>query len=137
MSNQKTENTTNVQMEKVESPELKACTFNVGNQTFSIPLLYVKEITEANEIYPLPLTPAYVEGIFHLRGSAIPVLSIGKLKNIQEEQSHNKQLIVLDLGGDQLGIAVNEIPDLRTEFSGELLDVQKIYQTYRIKNDEK
>jgi purine-binding chemotaxis protein CheW len=133
MNDQKTENTTNVQMEKAESPELKACTFNVGGQTFSIPLLYVKEITEAGEIFPLPLTPAYVEGIFHFRGSAIPVLSISKIKNIPEEHSNTKQLIILDLGGDKLGIAVNEMPDLKTDISGELLDVQKIYKTYRIK----
>lgn len=132
MNEQESQYSTDIRPEELNAPQLKACTFSVGSQTFSIPLEYVKEITEFSEIFPLPLTPPYVDGIVHLRGSAIPVISISKIKNIEEEKKKVKQLIVLDVGNDQLGIAVNEMPDLSEEFSGEMIDIQKFFETYRI-----
>jgi chemotaxis signal transduction protein len=132
MNDRESENCTDVQPEEFIEPQLKACTFNVGGQTFSIPLEYVKEITEISEIFPLPLTPPYVDGIVHLRGSSIPVISIDKIKSINEEQKKAKKLIVLDIGSDKLGIAVNEMPDLSSEFSGELINVHIFFETYRV-----
>ena len=132
MSNQKSDYGTDVQPKKSGTPQLNACTFNVGSQTFSIPLQYVKEITETSEIFPLPLTPSYVDGIVHIRGFAIPVINLGKIKNITEEQKKVKQLIILDSGSDTFGIAVNEMPDLNAEFLGELINVKKFYEKYRI-----
>ena len=81
MNNQEQDYGTSVQPRKYSTPALNACTFRVGDQTFSIPLQYVKEITEVSEIFPLPLTPPYVDGVVHLRGYAIPVINIGKIKN--------------------------------------------------------
>lgn len=132
MNDQESENSTDIQPEEISAPPLKACTFKVGSQTFSINLEYVREITEVSEIFPLPMTPPYVDGIVHLRGSAIPVINIGKIKNIKEEQKKAKKLIVLDIGSDKLGIAVNEMPDLSSEFSGELIHVEIFFETYRV-----
>ncbi len=132
MNNQKPEQEISVQPRKYGSTALNACTFRVGDQTFSIPLQYVKEITEIGDIFPLPLTPPYVDGVVHLRGYAIPVINIGKIKNITEEQKKVKQLIVLDLGKEKFGISVNEMPDLNAEFSGEMINVKNFYETYRV-----
>ncbi len=132
MNNQKLDTQIDLQQAKSSAPQLKACTFSIGSETFSIPLEYVREITEVSEIFPLPLTPAYVDGIVHLRGYAIPVLSLGKIRNIIEEHKKIKQLIVLDTGVDRFAIAVNERPDLKTEFSGETINVQQLFQRYRV-----
>lgn len=132
MNNHEPEYGTSVQPKKYSKHALNACTFRVGEQTFSIPLQYVKEITEVSEIFPLPLTPPYVDGVVHLRGYVIPVINIGKIKNIAEEQKKVKQLIVLDLGKEKFGIAVNEMPDLNAEFSGEMINVKNFYETYRV-----
>ncbi|MEN8262459.1 MAG: chemotaxis protein CheW [Nitrospirota bacterium] len=132
MNNQEQKHEISVQPKKYGNAALNACTFRVGDQTFSIPLQYVKEITEVPEIFPLPLTPPYVDGVVHLRGYAIPVINIGKIKNITEEQKKVKQLIVLDLGKEKFGISVNEMPDLNAEFSGEMINVKNFYETYRV-----
>ncbi len=132
MNDQEPDYGSDIQPEELATLQLEACTFTVGNQTFSIPLRYVNEITEISEIFPLPLTPSYVDGLVHLRGSAIPVISIGKIKNIREEQKKVKQLIVLDVGMDKLGIAVNEMPGLSADFSGEVINVEEFFAAYRI-----
>ncbi|HDH06470.1 MAG TPA: chemotaxis protein CheW [Nitrospirae bacterium] len=132
MNHREPEYMANVKPRKSGIPQLNACTFNVGGRTFSIPLQYVKEITEVSEIFPLPLAPPYVDGIVHLRGLAIPVINIGKIKNIMEEQKKVRQLIILDSESDIFGIAVNEMPDLNAEFLGELINVKNFYNQYRI-----
>ena len=132
MNKQESEHQTEVEPKEYSSPELNACTFKVGSQTFSIPLQYVKEITEVSEIFPLPLTPPYIDGVVHLRGYTIPVVNIGRIKYISEEQKKVRQLIILDLGKEKFGIAVNEMPDLNAEFSGEMINVKKFYETYRV-----
>ena len=132
MNHQEPVQGTDVQLTEPGTPQLTACTFNVGDKTFSVPLEYVQEITEVSEISPLPLTPSYIDGIVHLRGSAIPVINMGRVKDIAEEQKKVRQLIVLDLGSDKFGIVVNEMPDLNARFSGELINVKKFYETYRI-----
>lgn len=132
MSNQEPDYRTTGQQTEDGTPQLNACTFKVGNQTFSIPLQYVREITESSEIFPLPLTPPYVDGIVHIRGFAIPVINLGKIKNIHEEEKKIKQLIILDSGHDTFCISVNEMPDLNAEFLGEFINVKNFYETYRI-----
>lgn len=132
MSELESEKSTDVQEEEISTLELLACTFNVGSRTFSIPIEYVKEITEVFQIFPLPLTPSYLEGIVHLRGSAIPVINMGRIENTNHEQMESKHLIVIDVKKDTFGIAVSEMPDLSTEILGELINVQNIYEKYRI-----
>ncbi len=133
MNDQVPEEAADIQAEEEQvSKELKACTFSVGGEVFSIPMEHVREIAEVSEIFPLPLTPPHVDGIVHLRGVAIPVINIARIKEIIEEQQKIKQLIVVDSDGEKFGIVVNERPDLKTEFSGELIDIQKFYETYRV-----
>ncbi len=132
MNDQGPEEVADEQAEEQVSKELKACTFSVGGEVLSIPMEHVREIAEVSEIYPLPLTPTYMDGIVHLRGVAIPVVNIGRIRDVFEEQKKIKQLIVVDSDGEQFGIVVNERPDLKTEFSGELIDIDKFYETYRV-----
>ncbi len=109
-----------------------ACIFNVGSRTFSVSLQYVQEIIEVSEIFPLPLTPPYIDGIVHLRGYAIPVINMARIKNIEEDQEKEKQLIVLAFENIKFGIAVSEMPKLGAEFSGELINVREFIESYRI-----
>ena len=124
-------------MTEIKPPEpgglsLMACIFNVGSRTFSVSLQYVQEITEISEIFPLPLTPPYIDGIVHLRGFAIPVINMANIKNIEEDQQKAKHLIVLDFENVKIGIAVKEMPRLGAEFSGELINVLEFIEAYRV-----
>ncbi len=115
------------------APELKACVFTVGGREFSVELEYLSEIAELAEVVPLPLSPPYIEGITHLRGMAIPVINFAVLKDLKEEKAAERRLLVLEIGRSMLGIAVNEMPDLSTDFRGELISVPEFFEAYRVK----
>ncbi len=119
--------------EEYATPDLKACTFSVGGRAFAVDMDYLKGIAELSDIVPLPLSPPYIEGITSLRGVAVPVVNLAILKDIHEEKAGERWLIVLDVERTLLGIAVNEMPDLVTDYVGEFIDVPEFFETYRLR----
>jgi len=57
-------------------PESQYCVFRSGRERFCLPVLDVEEVVEWPLITRLPLSPAYVLGIFNLRGAIVPLIDI-------------------------------------------------------------
>jgi chemotaxis signal transduction protein len=54
------------------------CVFNVGARRIGIPMTDVREVIDQRLIVPtpIPLMPAFVRGLFNLRGQIIPYLDL-------------------------------------------------------------
>jgi len=54
------------------------CVFNVGQRRIGLPLEHVREIIDQQHIVPtpIPLTPAFMRGLFNLRGQVLPYLDL-------------------------------------------------------------
>jgi purine-binding chemotaxis protein CheW len=50
--------------------------FIVGDEEYSVPILTIQEIIKPIEWTRVPQTPAYVLGVFNLRGSVIPLIDL-------------------------------------------------------------
>lgn len=50
--------------------------FVVGDEEYSVPILTIQEIIKPIEWTRVPQTPAYVLGVFNLRGSVIPLIDL-------------------------------------------------------------
>jgi purine-binding chemotaxis protein CheW len=50
--------------------------FNVGNETFGIPVKKVREVIEYCKIFVIPSVPDYIAGVINLRGDVIPVIDL-------------------------------------------------------------
>ena len=57
-------------------PESQYCVFRSGRERFCFPVLDVEEVLEWPLVTKLPLAPAYVLGIFNLRGAIVPLIDI-------------------------------------------------------------
>ena len=57
-------------------PESQYCVFRSGRERFCLPVLDVEEVVEWPLMTRLPLSPAYVLGIFNLRGAIVPLIDI-------------------------------------------------------------
>src|ERR1700722_8065393 len=57
-------------------PESQYCVFRSGRERFCLPVLDVEEVLDWPLLTKLPLAPAYVIGIFNLRGAIIPLIDI-------------------------------------------------------------
>jgi purine-binding chemotaxis protein CheW len=58
------------------TPESQFCVFRSGRERFCLPVLDVEEVVEWPLLTTLPMGPAYLIGIFNLRGAIVPLIDI-------------------------------------------------------------
>jgi len=50
--------------------------FNLGLEEYAINISYAQEIIRIPKFTRLPNTPSFIEGVFNLRGTVIPVFDL-------------------------------------------------------------
>lgn len=51
-------------------------TFQLGNETFAMGILHIKEIIEYGNLTSVPMMPAFIRGVINLRGAVVPVVDL-------------------------------------------------------------
>jgi len=87
--------------------------FKVDDEMFGINIEQVKEIITPMEIFKIPNSPSFVQGLINLRGKIYTILNLRKKFNLAAKESVEHTLIVL-LNSDSLAVGfiidvVNEI----------------------------
>jgi purine-binding chemotaxis protein CheW len=100
-------------------------TFQLGAEHYGIDIMDVSEIVRVQDVRTIPNAPSYVEGIFNLRGSIIPIINLHRRFHLQRaELSEDDELlsgfIIIDLDGMQLGIIIDKVLRVVTINSGEV-----------------
>jgi purine-binding chemotaxis protein CheW len=95
------------------TPESQYCVFRSGRERFCLPVLDVEEVLEWPMVTKLPLSPAYLLGIFNLRGAIVPLIDIA-LTEGRRAGLLPKHVVVASLRVDghddiRLGIAADEV----------------------------
>jgi len=95
-------------------------TFFLQGQEFALPALSIREVVSLPErITAIPLSPCYLEGIFTLRGAAIPVLNLGRIFDAAAPGvGEGQRIAILDHDGVQVGLlfdATGEVLRVRPE----------------------
>ena len=94
--------------------QMQLVTFQLGEEHYGIDIMKVKEIHKVKDIRPIPNAPAYVEGIFNLRGVIIPLINLHKRFHLRRaELEEGEELLsgflIISLNGMQLGIFIDKI----------------------------
>lgn len=95
-------------------PERQYCLFRAGRERFCFSVLDVEEVVEWPPLTKLPLSPAFLMGIFNLRGSIVPVVDIAMTEG-RRADLHPKHVVVASLRGEgdqddlRIGIAADEV----------------------------
>lgn len=93
---------------------LQLVTFQLGVENYGINIMDVKEIYSIQEVRDIPNAPAYVEGIFNLRGDIIPIINLHKRFHLQkavlsEDDALLSGFIIINLDGMQLGVVIDKV----------------------------
>lgn len=84
--------------------------FDLGAESYAIPLLNVKEVIPMPETTPLPDCPAYYVGIMNLRGQIISIVDFRKKLKIQpKENLEEEAVIIVEVDGVGIGLVVDSI----------------------------
>ena len=101
----------------------KYLTFGLAEETYGLEILKVREIIGIMDITAVPRTPAFVKGVINLRGKVIPVVDL-RLKFGMCEAEHTEQtcIIVVDVGGVEMGILVDKVSEVLNIAGGDIED---------------
>ncbi len=87
--------------------------FRSASREFGLDISCVREVLRPKEVYPLPKTPPFVEGVIQLRGRIVALIDLGK-KLCSEEtgQESNKRIIVCKVSGFIVGLTVTNLSEV-------------------------
>ncbi len=103
------------EMELVDFRILKQEDDGVYEGIYGINVSKVREIIKFPELTDLPGTPEFIEGIFDLRGTVIPVVNLAKWMGIVEPEEARKdaRVIITEFNNVLIGFIVHEAKRIR------------------------
>ena len=106
-------------MPENEVKQKQLVTFQLGQELYGIDIMSVDGIVRVEDVRPIPNAPAYVEGIFNLRGEIIPIINLHKRFQIKkaamsEEDKLLSGFIIIDIDGMKLGMVIDKVSRVLT-----------------------
>lgn len=96
--------------ESVERPYTRYG-YKISDMNFLVPEGTVSEVLQNQNIFMLPNSPVWIEGLINIRGNIIPVMNMGKiLKSVKKEKLTN--ILVLNKSDNTATIAllISDLP---------------------------
>ncbi len=93
--------------------ELHIVGFQVGRETYGVPITSLHEIVRVPEITAVPDAPDYLEGVINLRGKIVSVMDLRK--RFGEKQALLKKqnrILVVEHGGRLAGLIVDSASEV-------------------------
>lgn len=84
--------------------------FVIGEEEYAVPILSIQEIIKPISWTRVPQTPAYILGVFNLRGSVIPLIDL-RVKFGLKAKKHNEEtrFFVLKQGNEVAGFVIDRL----------------------------
>ncbi|MDP9337691.1 MAG: chemotaxis protein CheW [Acidobacteriota bacterium] len=107
--------------------ESQYCVFRSGRERFCLPVLDVEEVLDWPLLTRVPLSPAYLVGIFNLRGAIVPLIDIAMTEG-RRAGLLPRHVVVASLRVEgsheilRVGIAADEVIGTYSVSSEELLE---------------
>jgi purine-binding chemotaxis protein CheW len=93
--------------------ELHIVGFQVGRETYGVPITSLHEIVRVPEITVVPDAPVYLEGVINLRGKIVSVMDLRKRFG-EKQVALNKQnrILVVEHAGKLAGLIVDSASEV-------------------------
>ncbi|MBC7537219.1 MAG: chemotaxis protein CheW [Bacteriovorax sp.] len=100
--------------------------FSLGKEDYAIPLLMVREVISVPDTTPIPKSPNHFLGIMNLRGQVISVVDLRKKLKIEARQDKEEAVIIVDIGGMNIGVVVDSINKVLAFSSDEVSEMPEV-----------
>jgi purine-binding chemotaxis protein CheW len=100
------------------------CTFRVGHLHLGVDVRHVQEVLHMQEVTPVPLAPAVVEGLINLRGQIVTALNMRRRLGLspQPEGDQSINMVIFTEHG-AVGLLIDEIGEVLDGEGGFLEDL--------------
>jgi purine-binding chemotaxis protein CheW len=95
------------------SRELHIVGFQVGRETYGVPITSLHEIVRVPEITAVPDAPDYLEGVINLRGKIVSVMDLRKrFGDKQAKLKRQNRILVVEHSGKLAGLIVDSASEV-------------------------
>ena len=95
------------------SGELHIVGFQVGRETYGVPITSLHEIVRVPEITAVPDAPDYLEGVINLRGKIVSVMDLRKrFGDKQAKAKRQNRILVVEHSGKLAGLIVDSASEV-------------------------
>ena len=95
------------------SRELHIVGFQVGRETYGVPITSLHEIVRVPDITAVPDAPDYLEGVINLRGKIVSVMDLRKrFGEKQATVKKNNRILVVEHAGRLAGLIVDSASEV-------------------------
>src|ERR1700740_89993 len=95
------------------SRELQIVGFQVGRETYGVPITSLHEIVRVPEITAVPDAPDYLEGVINLRGKIVSVMDLRKrFGEKQAAVKRQNRILVVEHAGRLAGLIVDSASEV-------------------------
>jgi purine-binding chemotaxis protein CheW len=95
------------------SRELHIVGFQVGRETYGVPITSLHEIVRVPEITAVPDAPDYLEGVINLRGKIVSVMDLRKrFGEKQTSVKRHNRILVVEHAGRLAGLIVDSASEV-------------------------
>jgi two-component system chemotaxis response regulator CheV len=88
--------------------EFEIVEFNIGTVNYGINVAKVREVITRTPVTEMPQAHPYVDGLFTLRGKAIPLVNLPRCLNVQTSEEP-KNIIVTEINNYNIGFLVDSV----------------------------
>jgi purine-binding chemotaxis protein CheW len=111
--------------ETVNKAEAKYLSFRLGDETYAIEILKVREIIGLLEITAVPKTASHIRGVVNLRGKIVPVLDMRAKFGLPPAPAKRENCIITVMaegpqGSLLVGILVDSVSEVMRVADGDL-----------------
>jgi purine-binding chemotaxis protein CheW len=99
----------------------KVCLITLGGELYAVDLRQVREVFELESITPVPGMPPSLVGVANLRGTIIPLADL-RLSLGASISTVTRYAIVVRHGLHQVGLLIDDVPEIRTISPDDMLD---------------
>jgi purine-binding chemotaxis protein CheW len=95
------------------SRELHIVGFQIGRETYGVPITSLHEIVRVPEITAVPDAPDYLEGVINLRGKIVSVMDLRKRFGIKQAAlKKGNRILVVEHSGKLAGLIVDSASEV-------------------------
>jgi purine-binding chemotaxis protein CheW len=92
--------------------ERQILVFKVSNDELGLDISCVREVLRQQEIYRLPKTPDFIEGVINLRGHIVPLIDLRKRLHGKQIEKPGKRIIICKVNKLIVGLTVDDLTEI-------------------------
>ncbi len=86
--------------------------FKIGQNTWGVDLLIVREIIKPVPITEVPKAPKGVIGVINLRGEVVPMINLAELIGFNFEESKKNRVLIIKIDSRIFGFLIEELLEI-------------------------